>query len=134
LMLNLMATAAPSAFHQAEWLSAGYLLDFLRNQLIQIMYQRIGLRFSKRIKHLSVVLPPNFQADLTSTYPRPGESSLDPKALAAAILRTLQAVRKHLHTLSDTAGGGFNTVWFDRMYQNTECELLRLYPKHSTDS
>ncbi len=122
-MLHLMAMAAPSAFYQGEWLSGGYLLDFLRNQLIQTMYQRIGLRFSKRIKHLNVILPVDFQADLVGTYPGPGEGGLASNALAAAILRTLQALRKHLEALSKEVGGRFDSVWFDRMYQHTYNEL-----------
>jgi len=122
-MLHLMATAAPSAFYEQEWLSGGYLLDFLRNQLIQIMYQRLGIQFAKRIKHLSRVLPADYQADLASTYPLAGESSLAPHALASTILRTLQIIRRHLVSLSEAAGGGFEAAWFDRIYQQTEHAL-----------
>lgn len=123
--LHLMATAAPSAFHQQEWLSGGYLLDFLRNQLIQTMYQRIGLRFSKRVKHLNSILPADFQTDLARTYTQAGEAGLAPDALAAAILRTLQALRTHLQALHDQVGGGFDAVWFDRMYTYTERDFAQ---------
>ncbi len=64
-----------------------------------------------------------FQADLASTYPGPGEGGLVPNALAAAILRTLQALRKHLQELSKEVGDGFESVWFDRMYMYTHNEL-----------
>src|SRR5206468_3567368 len=108
--------SAPADFYRGEVCAAAYTLDFLRHQLFEIMYQRLGIWFSKRSKELSRIFPPEYLADLESTYTREGESALDPAAIAAAQLRTFTAIRKYLLQLSCQVGGGFEPLWYDRLY------------------
>jgi hypothetical protein len=112
-------------FHNGEVCAQAYTLDYLRSELFQVMYQRLGIRMGKRNKELSRIFPPEFIADLKSTYTGDGQSALDPGAMAAAQLRTLAALGKHLQALGEQVGSGFERVWFDRMYRQVRKDLGR---------
>jgi hypothetical protein len=124
-MIHLMATA-PSDFYNGEVCAAAYTLDYLRNVLFRIMYQRLGIRFSKRAKELSQIFPADFLTDLQGTYTREGESALDLTAIAAAQIRTFGALGKHLHGWSDQTGGGFEPVWYQRLFERLKDDLHSL--------
>jgi hypothetical protein len=125
VMLHLLALA-PQDFYRGERLAAAYALDFARTVLFQTMYQRLGIRFSKRAKELSQIFPAEFMADLESTYMEGGQSALDPTALAAALIRTFAALRKHLQAQSEEVGGGFEPAWFDRLFAKMQDDIHRL--------
>jgi hypothetical protein len=125
VMIHMLALA-PQDFYRGERLAAAYTLDFVRSVLFQTMYQRLGIRFSKRAKELSQIFPADFLADLESTYMKGGESALEPTAVAAALTRTFAALRKHLHAQSEQVGGGFEPEWFDRLFTKMRDDIHRL--------
>ena len=90
------------------------------------MYQRLGMLVGKRNKHLSQIFPPDFIADLESTYTGEGESALDLAAQAEAQIRTMAALGKHLESFSDQVGGGFEPVWFERLFWKMRDDLRQL--------
>lgn len=121
-LLGLMA-AAPQDFHRGEECAAAYALDYLRNGLFRLMYQRLGIRISKRAKHLSQIFPADFIADLKRTYTEAGESPLALPAVAAAQIRAFAVFEKHLQALSDQLGGGFEPAWYRRLFEKTAADL-----------
>jgi hypothetical protein len=125
LMLHYM-TNAPQDFYSGEVCAAAYTLDCLRHELFEVMYQRLGIRFGKRNKELSRIFPAEFIADLKSTYTETGQSALDRAAIAAAQIRTLSALGKHLEALSDQVGGGFEPEWYPRLLARMKRDLSRL--------
>lgn len=122
LCLYLMAIA-PSDFYRSELCAAAWTLEILRAELRQLMYQRLGIRFSKRAKELNAIFPPEFIEDLKGTYTEAGEAALDLAAIAAAQIRTFAVLGKHLQALSDQVGGGFEPEWFDRLFRKVQADL-----------
>jgi predicted nucleotidyltransferase len=124
-ILHSLAIAAQD-FWRGETCAQAFTLDYLRSELFQILYQRLGIRFAKRNKELSRIFPAEFIEDLKSTYTQPGQSALDPAAIAAAQVRTLSALGKHLQALSDQVGGGFEAEWYPRLLARLTRDLSRL--------
>jgi hypothetical protein len=117
IALTVMANA-PGAFYNGEWQSAKFTLDDQRTELLKLMYRRVGIYFAKRFKHLSEVLPPEFQRDLASTY-QPEGMPLDTFALAVTTVQLCAVYGKHLQALSQAAGGGFEPAWYWRLHAQT---------------
>jgi hypothetical protein len=46
--------------------------------------------------------------------------------MAAALIRTFAALRKHLQAQSEQAGGGFEPEWFDRLFEKMRGDIQRL--------
>jgi hypothetical protein len=122
LIIHYMANA-PQDSSSGEVCAAAYTLNCLREYLFEVMYQRLGIRTGKRNKELSRIFPPEFMADLMGTYTQAGQSALDLPAIAAAQLRTFAALGKHLQSLSDQVGGGFEPVWYPRLYSKVTRDL-----------
>ena len=96
---------------------------YLRNGLFRLMYQRLGIRFSKRAKELSQIFPIDLIAALKSTYTGAGQSPLALPAIAAAQLRTFAAFEKHLNAMAGQLGGGFGPEWYRRTYAKVTADL-----------
>ena len=111
----LVLAQVPTPFYSGETYAARHVLDFSRIELVKLMFRRIGLRYAKRYKHLSEVLPAEFISDLEKTHIRCGESPLEPTAVADATMRTFDILGKHLQALSDKVGGGFESEWYYRL-------------------
>ena len=122
----LKLAIAAQDYCRGEVCAAAFTLDYLRHELFEVMYQRLGIHFGKRNKELSRIFPADFIADLKSTYTEAGQSALDPAAIAAAQVRTLAALGKHLEALSDQAGGGFEPEWYPRLLAKLKRDLGRL--------
>ncbi len=122
MALVVMATA-PATLYTDEVHSARFILDDLRTELIRIMYRRIGLVYAKRFKHLSTVLPAAFLNDLAGTHLPAGAAPFDKHAIATALTTTFDVLGQHLQALSDQAGGGFESAWYGRLYQQSRAEL-----------
>src|SRR5207247_5621743 len=121
-IIYIMAIAAQD-FYRGEECAAAGTLDYLRNGLFRLMYQRLGIRFSKRAKELSQIFPIDFIADLKNTYTEAGQSPLALPAIAAAQLRTFAAFQKHLNAMGDQLGGGFEPEWYRRTYAKLTADL-----------
>lgn len=106
----------PAVFHNGENCSASMLIGQARFDLLRVMYHRIGLKFAKRYRHLSVVLPASFLEDLESTSTWPGEYHLGLGPLSRARVRLSLLQMKHLRLLGEQAGGGFDEAWGDRIH------------------
>jgi hypothetical protein len=124
VILHLMALTPPN-FYNRQVFSAAYTLDYLRSILFRVMYQRLGVRFSKRAKELSQFFPPEFLEDLKNTYTQERESALDLRAIAAAVIRTYAALERHLRGWSEQVGGGFEPEWYQRLFEKVESDLNR---------
>jgi hypothetical protein len=122
VMIHVMALV-PQDFFRGERAAAAYTLDFVRGVLFQTLYQRLGIRFSKRAKELSQIFPAEFLTDLESTYPEGGDSALDLTALAAALIRTFAALGRHLQAQSEQVGGGFEPEWYDRLFRKMRADI-----------
>ncbi len=120
--LYMMAMVS-SDLYRGEACAAAWTLELLRDQLRQVMYQRLGIRFSKRAKEVSQIFPPEFIADLRTTYTEAGPSPLDLAASATALIRTFAVLGKHLLALSDQAGGGFEPEWYGYMFEKLKLDL-----------
>jgi hypothetical protein len=79
VMIHVMALA-PQDFFRGERAAAAYTLDFVRGVLFQTMYQRLGIRFSKRAKELSQIFPGKYLADLEHLSGRSGLCARPPGA------------------------------------------------------
>lgn len=119
----LVLAHAPAPYYNGELHSAYLTLDWLRIQVLQLMYRRIGLMFPRRDKHLSEVLPVEFLADLEETYIAADQSPRESSSIAEALLRTFKVLGKYIQALSDQAGGGFESEWYDRLYDQTQEEI-----------
>ena len=117
----------PATFFNGELQSAKFIVDESRMQLLRLLFRRTGLAFPKRYKHFSDILPPESLADLHYTYQEQSADPLDPKALAEALLRTLDMYGKHLQALSDQAGGGFEPEWYWRLLEQTRGKLQPVF-------
>lgn len=113
----------PGPFYNGELHSIRFTLGDMRTELVKLMFQRIGLAFAKRYKHLSEVLPVEFLQDLDSTYVAADAGPADLATLAEETLRTLEMRGKHLNALSQQAGGGFEAAWYQRLLAQTRTRL-----------
>lgn len=119
----LVLAHTPASFYNGELHSVCLALDWIRMQILELMYRRIGVSFGKRSKHLSEVLPEEFLTDLDQTHIEADQSSRDFGALAGALMRSFKVLGKHIQALSGQAGGGFEPEWYYRLYAQTEEEL-----------
>jgi len=119
----LIMAEIPSAFYCHELYSVQYTLDVVRQDLLQALYLRLGMRYGKRAKHFSELFPQEWLADLKHTYVRAGENPLDVNVLAHALVDGFAVLGKHLQALSDQAGGGFEAKWYWRLYDQMATEL-----------
>ncbi len=122
LFLMLLAES-PAPLGNRELHSARFQLDDVRTELVKMMYRQLGLRYAKRFKHFSEVLPPAFLADLGRTYMPPSAVPLDPGAMATAYVALFEVLGQHLQALSDQAGGGFEPQWYWRLHQQTSARF-----------
>lgn len=121
-LLQLMATTA-APFYSGELHSARFQLDDMRTELIKLMYRRIGIYFAKRYKHFSEILPVAWLNDVARTHTRAGADPFDIRAMAAASIEMFAVFGQHLQALSEQAGGGFESTWYWRLYEQTTKEL-----------
>jgi hypothetical protein len=115
---------APACFYSNEPQALMYTVDIARNDLMRLMYRRIGMRFGKRAKHLSQVLPAAWLTELTESYP--AASPLKSSAFVEALIRIFRFQGAHLQALNDMAGGGFEPFWYWRLYEQMSEELRAL--------
>ena len=127
LFLMLLAEA-PAPLYNGELHSARFQLDDVRTELVKVMYRRAGLRYAKRFKHFSEVLPPAFLADLERTYMPPAAGPLDPGAMATAYVALFEVLGEHLQALSDQAGGGFEPHRYWRLHQQMRAQFRMFEP------
>lgn len=111
----VMLANSPGPFYNRELHSIRFTLGDLRTELVKLMFQRIGLAFAKRYKHLSEVLPDEFRRDLDYTYLAQSKGSDDLATLAEETLRAFEMQGKRLQALSEQAGGGFEPIWYWRL-------------------
>jgi hypothetical protein len=116
----------PATLFNGELHAARFALDDLRIEFIKLLYRRLGLQFAKRYKHLSEVLPAPWLADLERTYMSPSTFPLDPASIAAAMLALFDVVGKHIQALSEQAGGGFEPLWYARLYRQVQADLYMM--------
>lgn len=105
--------AAP--FYHNERESIIVCLDKARNLLLRILYRRAGIRFAKRYKHLTSVLPSEHLADYRQSFVEASGTERDKAALAETCMRVITLIGKHLEALSEKAGGGFDKRWYNRL-------------------
>ena len=85
-MVFLRMSYVPSLFHRREIVSAAGHLAFMREALDRVMYQRLGVQYPKRSRHLNETWPQEFRDDFAAPYQRGGASALDVPALAALMV------------------------------------------------
>ncbi|MBV7335170.1 hypothetical protein KFU94_44415 [Chloroflexi bacterium TSY] len=120
----LFMAHAPATLYNNEIQSARSGLDRARNEmLLKILYRRSGLWYSKRYKHFTEIFPQEWLDDFASTYMKSADP-FDPTAIAQAYIRLHEVIGKHLQALSDTAGGGFDAIWYERVFKKVEREFL----------
>lgn len=113
---TLLALAhVPGPFFNQELCSAKFVLERARIGLLAIMYRRLGVRFPKRYKHFSMVLPRDFLRDYEATHLDEKTFSLDATVLARETLLVFNTIGKHLQELAEQAGGGFESIWYHRL-------------------
>ena len=122
MFLNWLATS-PTPFYNREIYSARFSLELLRAELMKLLFRRAGVSFFKRYKHLSEVLPEEFISDLESTHVQTVKSPLDLGVIAEETLRVFEVAGKHLFEMGLKAGGGFESVWYDRLLSQIKGEL-----------
>lgn len=113
----------PGPFYCGEWQSVRFIIAETRTLIVRLMYRLAGLAFAKRYKHLSQVLPSAYLVDLDETYTQVGTDPMDPKVMAATLLRLFEVKGKYLQLLSDQAGGGFEPEWYWRLLEQTRGKL-----------
>jgi len=116
---------APSAFYRGEVLASRLQLDWMREELLKMIYRCLGLASGVRPRHLSTIFPPETVSDLASTYLKDDESIADTSSVVRATLRTLGLIGTYLEKLDKRAGGGFEPEWHRRMLGLLEEELSR---------
>jgi hypothetical protein len=119
----LMMAEVPSCFYSDEPHSLMLTVNIARNDLLQLMFRRIGLSFLKRAKHLSEILPAAWLEELEQTYPYPCSSRLDTGALVQALIETFRFQGQHLQVLSEQVGGGFEPLWYWRLHEQMSKKL-----------
>ena len=118
MFLHYGATAA-APLHANEIQSARFSLEFMRRELMNLLFRRVGVWFYKRYKHLSEILPEEYLSDLDRTYELTSATEKDPGAIAAQTLTTLEMAGKHLQAMGDQIGGGFEPDWYQLMLSRT---------------
>lgn len=111
-MVFLWMSYVPSLFHRCEIVSAAGHLAFMREALDRVMYQRLGVQYPKRSRHLNEIWPQEFRDDFAATYQRGGASALDVATMATAYSRLFDILERHFQALSDQVGGGFERAWY----------------------
>ncbi|RIK24958.1 MAG: hypothetical protein DCC55_40955 [Chloroflexi bacterium] len=119
----VMMAEVPSCFYNHEPHALMLTLNIARDDLLQLMYRRIGLSYLKRAKHLSEILPAAWLEELEQTYPYPCAARLDQGAVVQALIETFRFQGYHLQALSEQAGGGFEPLWFWRLYEQMSQKL-----------
>ena len=112
----LLAMAhTPSVYFREETVAMRLQLDWMREELLKMIYRHLDLQSGVRPRHLSTVFPSEAMAELESTYVGDTESIGDTSAIASATVRTLGLIGHYLSKLDARAGGGFEAEWYDRM-------------------
>lgn len=127
LFLHYGATAA-APLHANEVQSARFSLDFMRRELMNLLFRRVGVWFYKRYKHLSEILPEEFLSDLDRTYEVTAASEKDPGGIAAQTLTTLEIAGQHLQAMGEQVGGGFEPEWYQLMLSKTREQFQPFMP------
>jgi hypothetical protein len=122
----LIMAEVPSTFHNQEPHALMLTVNVARDDLLKLMYRRIGLSFGKRAKHLSQIFPAEWLAELEETYPYPCSAALDTRALAAALIAIYRLQGQHLQALSEETGGGFEPLWYWRLVEQMSEKLRAL--------
>jgi hypothetical protein len=122
-MVFLWMSYVPSLFHRGEIVSAAGHLAFMREALDRVMYQRLGIQYPKRSRHLNDIWPQEFLDDFAATYQR-SASALDVAALAAAYGRLFDILERHFQALSEQVGGGLEQAWYRRLSAQIKQELV----------
>jgi hypothetical protein len=122
LALHIMPET-PALFYCREPHSIQFTIDFMRIELVKVMYRRLGMRYGKRLKHLSEILPAEWQADLARTHLQAQVHQSQTHVWALTLLALYDVFAKHLQALSEQAGGGFEPVWYARLNQQVAAEL-----------
>jgi hypothetical protein len=113
----LLAMAhTPSVYFRRETVAMRLQLDWMREELLKMIYRHFDLRAGVRPRHLSTIFSTKAMTDLESTYISESESISDTGAIAQATLRTLGLIRDYLKLLDGKAGGGFEPEWYNRMH------------------
>lgn len=113
----------PAIFYSAEWHSAIWQLDRMRNELIKLMYRRLDMGYSTRYKHFSEFMPQEWCEQFLETYVSGDPTQLSPNALAQSYIRLLGLWEEHLTALGERAGGGFDLNWFAHVRKQVVAEL-----------
>lgn len=122
----VMMAQAPSCFYNREPHALMLTVNVARNDLLQLMYRRIGLSFMKRAKHMSEIFPAVWLEELEQTYPYPCVARLDPGALVQALIAIFRFQGQHLQALSEQAGGGFESDWYWQLHEQMSKKLNAL--------
>lgn len=123
-LIFLWMSCVPGLFYRQETVAAAGHLAFMREALDRVMYQRLGMQYPKRSRHLNEIWPQEFRNDFAATYQRGGASALDVPAMAAAYGRLFDALGKHLAALSEQVGGGFEQAWYRRLSEQIKRDLV----------
>lgn len=121
----LAMSHAPSVLYRGEVLASRLQLDWMREELLKMMYRHLDLASGVRPRHLSTIFPPETVSHLASTYLKDDQSIADTGAVVRATLRTLGLIGTYLEKLDKRAGGGFEPDWYRRMLGLLEEELSR---------
>ena len=81
----LMMAECPACFYSSELHSIMFTVNIARDDLLKLMYRRIGVFFGKRAKHFSELFPREWLDELEQTYPYPCSASLDVRAMARSL-------------------------------------------------
>lgn len=119
----LIMAESPACFYSNESHSIMFTVNLTRDDLIKLMYRRIGVFYCKRAKHFSEIFPAEWLDELEQTYLLPTATSLDVGAMAQAIITIMQLQGNHLQALSDQAQGGFESTWYWRLHKQMSEKL-----------
>ena len=111
-MFELAYIAAP--FYNHEYESAVTCIDKARLLFLRVLYRHLGLKYAKKYKHLSTVLPVDYLAHYRMSFVQgTGKPEFGP--LAEAAIRTFTLMGQYLQEMSERAGGGVDEIWFNRI-------------------
>jgi len=119
----LMMANAPSCFYTDELHAIMLTVNVARDDLLKLLWRRVGLFYSKRAKHMSEIFPAAWLTELNQTYPALSTGHLDKAPLAQALVAIFQLQGQHLQSLSDQATGGFEPIWYWRLHTQMREQL-----------